>query len=72
MKLSIHDISMMGQIDSDNVKLRVEYTPEGGSTTIDYGRYNVIQNIYNPNIDTETEFDRIDEYEALQERVEQR
>ena len=51
MKIAIHDISMVGVVDSENVKLMVEYTPENGDTTIDYGRYNVAQNIYRPGID---------------------
>lgn len=62
MKLAIHDISMVGQVDSDNVKLRVEYTPDGGV-------YNVPQNIYRPGID---EDEHEEEYYALQERVEKR
>lgn len=69
MKLSIHDISMIGQVDSDNVKLRIEYTPEDGDTTIDYGRYNVIQNIYVPGIN---EDEHEEEFLALQKRIEER
>lgn len=69
MKLSIHDISMVGVVDSENVKLRVEYTPENGDTTIDYGRYNVAQNIYRPGID---EDEHEEEFLALQKRVEER
>lgn len=69
MKLAIHDISMVGVVDSENVKLRVEYTPENGDTTIDYGRYNVAQNIYRPGID---EDEHEEEFLALQERVENR
>lgn len=69
MKLAIHDISMIKQVDSDNVQLRVEYTPENGDTTIDYGRYNVIHNIYRPGID---EYEHEEEFLALQERVENR
>lgn len=68
MKLAIHDISMVGQVDRDNVKLRVEYTPDGGDTTVDYGRYNVPQNIYVPGLDEEHE----EEYNELQRRVETR
>lgn len=69
MKLAIHDISMIKQVDSDNVQLRVEYTPQNGDTTIDYGRYNVAQNIYRPGID---EDEHEEEFLALQERVENR
>lgn len=69
MKLSIHDISMSRVIDGDNLMLRVEYTPEGGDTTIDYGQYIVSTNSYYPGIDME---DHEEEYYALQERVEAR
>lgn len=69
MKIALHDISMVGQVDSESVKLRVEYTPEGGDTTVDYGRYNVAQNIYRPAID---EDEHEEEFLALQERVEAR
>lgn len=68
MKLAIHDISMVGVEDSENVKLRVEYTPDGGDTTVDYGKYNVAQNIYRPGLDEEHE----EEYNELQRRVETR
>ena len=39
MKLAIHDISIIGVVDNENVRLRVEYTPDGGNTTVDYGEY---------------------------------
>lgn len=69
MKLAIHDISMVSVIDRDSIKMRVEYTPEGGDTTIDYGQYFVSTNSYYPGIDQE---EHEEEYYALQERVEAR
>nr|DAI07533.1 MAG TPA: hypothetical protein [Caudoviricetes sp.] len=30
MKLAIHDISIIGVVDNENVRLRVEYTPDDG------------------------------------------
>lgn len=72
MLMAIHDIQVNERIDSDSVKMRVEYTPENGSTTIDYGTYNIRTNTYHPAIDTDGEKDNWDEYESLQERVEQR
>ena len=69
MKLAIHDISMVGVIDRDNLRMRVEYTPDGGDTTIDYGTYIVSNNSYYPAIDMDK---HEDEYYALQERVENR
>lgn len=69
MKLAIHNISMVSVIDRDNLALRVEYTPEGGNTTIDYGQYIVSSNIYYPAID-QTEHE--EEFYALQEGVENR
>lgn len=69
MKLSIHDISMVRVTDNDNLVLRVEYTPEGGDTTIDYGQYIVSANSYYPGIDQD---EHEDEFYALQERVEAR
>lgn len=69
MKLAIHDISMVKVIDADNLSMRVEYTPENGDTTIDYGQYVVSKNSYYPGID-QTEHE--EEFYALQERVENR
>ena len=69
MKLAIHDISISKIIDSDKLMVRVEYTPEGGDTTIDYGQYVFSSNSYHPGIDQE---EHEDEYFALQERVENR
>ena len=68
MKLAIHDISIIGVVDNENVRLRVEYTPDGGNTTVDYGKYSVAQNIYYPGLDEEHE----EEYNELQRRVETR
>jgi hypothetical protein len=73
MKLAIHDISVSGpMIDSESTRLRVEYTPEGGDTTIDYGNYNIKHNTYWPGLDTDGDKDNWDEYESLQLRVEGR
>lgn len=69
MKLAIHDISLVRMVDAETVKLRVEYTPEGGDTTIDYGQYIVASNAYYPGIDQDK---HEEEYYELQERVEAR
>ena len=69
MRLAIHDISMVSVMDADNLNMRVEYTPENGDTTIDYGQYIVSSNSYFPGID---QIENEEEYEALQERVENR
>lgn len=67
MKIAIHDISVARSIDLNSLILRVEYTPENGDTTIDYGTYLVRENSYYPALD---EYEA--EYYALQERVETR
>lgn len=69
MKLAIHDISMVSVIDNDNLSMRVEYTPENGDTTVDYGQYIISKNSYYPGLDVEN---NEEEYYALQERVEKR
>jgi hypothetical protein len=71
MKIAIHDISVSNMVDSESCKLRVEYTPENGSTTIDYGTYNIRTNTYWPNIDPMNDT-RADELYELQTRVENR
>lgn len=69
MKIALHSVSMSNVIDSDGLTLRVEYTPEDGDTTIDYGHYIISSNSYYPGLDIE---DNEAEYEALQYRVEHR
>jgi hypothetical protein len=69
MKLAIHDVSVVKIIDSKNIQLRVEYTPENGDTTIDYGTYSVAENAYYCGIDMDK---HEAEFYALQERIENR
>ena len=72
MKIALHHVAVHDWIDIDSKKMRVEYTPEGGDTTIDYGTYIISTNSYYPNIDLEKQPEREDEFYALQERVEAR
>ena len=72
MRISLHSVKMHSVIDGDNLTLRVEYTPENGDTTVDYGQYIISSNVYYPSIDLNEEPKRENEYYELQERVENR